>query len=101
MTVINGAKKFEHDVSSLTFIENLVLLSSNFVEELTSRAILHDKIHVLCVLVCLIILDYVRMIESRQYLDFIPDPHYLVLREFDLVEKLNCNLQAWISDIMT
>lgn len=69
MTVINRAKELLHNLRCLTLTEHLVLLGCNLVKQLTTWAVLHDKVHVLDIIIGLVILDDVRMVQLRQNSD--------------------------------
>jgi hypothetical protein len=56
----------------------LVLLCCDFVEQFSPWAVLHDKIHVLSILVGLIILDDVGMIKGGKDADLLLDPTDLI-----------------------
>lgn len=62
VTMVNRTKKFLHNLGSLTLTEHLVLLRGYLVKELTARAVFHDKVHVLDIIIGLVILNDVRMV---------------------------------------
>ena len=95
MTVINSAKEFLHNLGRLTLTKHLVLLRGNLVEELTTRAVLHDKVHVLDIIVGLVILDNVRMVQLRQDSDLLPYGLDVVLQPC-LIQNLYGNLERGV-----
>jgi hypothetical protein len=67
MAVANGSQQLFHDFCCFSLLEHLILLSCNFVEQLTSRAVFHDKVHILHIIIGLVILYDIRVIELRKY----------------------------------
>ena len=63
MKVIDGEKKRRHYSRSFLF-RKLFPILSQFVEEHSTLAVLHDQIEVVGRLVRLVILDHVRMVEG-------------------------------------
>lgn len=95
MTVVNRAKEFLHNLGRLTLTEHLVLLRRNLVEELAARAVLHDKVHVLDIIIGLVILDDVRMVQLRQNSDLLFDGLDVVFQPC-LIQNLYSNLERWV-----
>jgi hypothetical protein len=91
MAMKDSSKNFFHGHSSLIFAHSLWRLSY-FVKKLASRTKLHYKINEFNVIVCLIILDNVRMINLLQNRNFFMQSINLFLGKFLFWNNFNCYL---------
>ena len=71
VAVINRPEKVEHYVLHLSF--GKVCLVNDSVKELSTRTVFHHQVKVLRILICFKILHNVRVVKSREDLNFLAD----------------------------
>ena len=95
VTMIDSLEQGLHVVGGSLFIEGLVILLSDFLEELSSSNILHDQIDILLIVVGLVIFHDVGVVESVKDSYFLHDA-VNVISEFDFVQDLDGNLEVLV-----
>ena len=70
VTMLKSFEQIYHNFGRLLFIEWLLPLG-DFLKQLTTRAKLHAKVNVFGIIVCLIVLDDVRMVNLLHELNLI------------------------------
>ena len=95
----NRPEKPFHIVVCHSFIENLIFLFCNFIEQFATVDILHDEINILFINVSLIVLYNIWMVQSGKDFDLLLNGIQM-LRQFSLIEHLDRDLMVFVVYIM-
>lgn len=99
VAVSDTCHDFLEVVASNLFWKVRVRLRSDVVEQLLPLNQLHDDVEVAFVVVCLVVLDYVRVVKFGQNFDLLYKAFQAPLKLW-LVNDLNRHLHLWVVQVM-